>query len=71
MCYKTQANYVVCNELPFSTVGWVIARETVSFGVLEFESRRFSFFSSFSKFLSLVSFFRVRLSVRVSVRVRS
>ena len=25
-----------CNELPFSMVGWVIARGSVSFGVLEF-----------------------------------
>ena len=38
--------------MPFSKVGWVIARGTVSLGVWEFESGR-SFFSS-SKFLSLV-----------------
>ena len=44
MCYERQGNYVVCNELPFSTVGWVIVRGAVSFGVLEFESGRFSFF---------------------------
>ena len=57
--------------MPFSTVGWVIEPETVCFGVWEFESGRFSFFFfPFSKFLSLVSFFRVRLSVRVRFRVR-
>ena len=32
-CYKRQGNEIICNELPFSTVGWVIARGTVSFGV--------------------------------------
>ena len=60
----------ICNELPSSTVGWVIARGTVSFGVWEFESGRFSFSFFFSKFLSLVSHFRVRLSVRIGFRVR-
>ena len=64
---------MICNELPFSTVGWVIARGTVSFGVRILKV--FSlFFFPFSKFLSLVSFLRVRFSVRlrfrVSVRVR-
>ena len=58
---------MICNELPFNTVGWVIARGTVSLGVWEFESGRFS---PFSKFLSLVSFFRVRLRFGVSVRAR-
>ena len=67
-CYKRQGNYVVCNELPSGTVGWVIVRDTVSFGVWEFESGRFSFFPPFSKFLSLVSFFRVRLSARFRFR---
>ena len=38
-------------------------------GIWEFESGRFSIFFSFSKFLSLVSLFRVRLSVTVSVSV--
>ena len=59
--------------MPGSTVGWVIISDTVSFTFLEFESGRFFFFP-FSKFLSLVSFFRVRLSVRLrfrdSVRIR-
>ena len=59
----------ICNELPSSTVGWVIARGTVSFGVWEFESGRFSFSFFFSKFLSLVSHFRVRLSVMIGFRV--
>ena len=62
-----QRKYVVCNELPGSMVGWVIVRNTVSFGVWEFESGRF--FSFLSKFLFLVSFFRIRLSIRVSVRI--
>ena len=71
LCYKRQGNYVVCNELPSGTVGWVtVVRGTVSFGVWEVESVRFSFFSPFSKFLSLVSFFSVRLSVSVRFRVR-
>ena len=48
-------------------MGWVIVRGAVSFGVWGFEFGRFSFF--FSKFLSLVSFFRVRLSVRFRVRI--
>ena len=56
--------------MPSSTVGWVIVRGTVSFGVWEFESGRFSFSFFFSKFLSLVSHFRVRLSVRIGFRVR-
>ena len=37
--------------------------------VWEFESGRFSFFFPFSRFLSLVSFFRARLSVSVRFRV--
>ena len=65
LCYKRQGNYVVCNELPSNTVGWVIVRGTVSFGIWKVLSLFF-----FSKFLSLVSFFRVRLSVRVRFRVR-
>ena len=54
LCYKRQGNYVVCNELPFSTVGWVIERETVCLGVRIW---KVLFFFTFSKFLSLVSFF--------------
>ena len=41
--------------------------------VLEFRSSNpegFLFFLPFSKFLSLVSFFRVRLSVRLRFRIR-
>ena len=56
--------------MPFSTVGWVIAHGTVSFGVWEFESGWLILSFFFSKFLSLVSFFRVRLSVRLRFRVR-
>ena len=56
--------------MPGSTVGWVIISDTVSFTFLEFESGRFFFFFPFSKFLSLDSFFRVRLSVLVRFRVR-
>ena len=48
--------------LTLSTVGWVIVHGAVSFGV---RIKKVLFFSPFSKFLSLVSFFRVRLSVRV------
>ena len=48
-----------------------IAHGTVSFAVFRVRIRKvFSFFFSFSKFLSLVSFFRVKVRVRVSVRVR-
>ena len=65
-CYKRQGNYEVCSELPSGTVGWIVARGTVGFGSFV-GSLFFSFF--FSKFLSLVSFFRVRLSVRVTVSV--
>ena len=58
--------------MPSSTVGWIIVCGPVSFRVWEFESRRFSLvlFFPFSKFLSLVSFFRVKLSVRFRCRVR-
>ena len=35
LCYKTQGNYVVSNELPSDTVGWVIARGTMGLGNLE------------------------------------
>ena len=62
LCYKRQGNYVVCNELPSGTVGWVtVVRGTVSLGVWEFESVRFSFFSPFSNFLSLVFFLALGL----------
>ena len=47
ICYKRQGNHTVWNELPFSTVGWVVARETEGFyRVLWFKSRRFSIFKS-------------------------
>ena len=37
------------SELSSDTVGWVVARGTVDFGVLEFDSGRFSLlFSPFS-----------------------
>ena len=39
--------------MPFSTVGWVIVRGTVSFGVWEYESGRFSFPPPLFKFLFL------------------
>ena len=72
LCYKSQGNYAVCNELSSGTVGWVVARGTVGFVSFVVRTRKVFFFplSSFSKFLSPVSFFRVRLSVRLSVRVR-
>ena len=51
MCYyKRQGNQAVWNELPFSTVGWVVAQEPVFYRVLWFESKRFSIFSVFSLF---------------------
>ena len=70
--FKTQGNYVVCNELPSGTVGWVVARGTVGLGSFVVQIRKVLFFYFFSKFLSLVSFFyfRVRLSVRLRVKVR-
>ena len=70
--YKRQGSYVVCNELLGRTVGWVIVRDTDTFGVWEFEPGSFFVVVLFLSFFSLVSFFRVRLrlSVRVSVRVR-
>ena len=54
-------------NLPFSTVGWVIACGTVSLGVRILKV--VSFFFPFSKFLSLVSLFRVRLSVILRLRL--
>ena len=66
MCYKKQGDYVVCSELPSGTVGWVVARGAVGFGSLVVRIRKVFFFS---KFLSLVSLFRVRLSVRLSARL--
>ena len=68
LCYKRQGNYAVCNGLSSGTVGWVIVRGAVGFGVRILKV--FSFFSPFSKFLSLVSFFRVQLSVRFRCRFR-
>ena len=59
--------------MPSSTVGWVIARGTVGFGVWEFESGRFSLFCLFFLFLSFSSQgyrFSVRLRFRVRVKVR-
>ena len=45
--------------------------ERLVLGVLQFESGRFSScFFPFSKFLSLVSFFIVRVRVRVRIRFR-
>ena len=53
------------------TMTFFIVRGTVSLGVWEFESGRFSFFFlPFSKFFfPLVSSFRVRFSVRVRIKV--
>ena len=65
---------MICNEMPFGTAGWVIARGTVFWSLGVLIRKVLSLFFPFSKFLSLDSFFRVRLSVmvrfRVSVRVR-
>ena len=66
---RTNFLSITCNELPSSTVDWVIACRTVSFRVGS-SNPEGSLFSPFSKFLSLVSFFRVRLSVWLSFRVR-
>ena len=55
--------------MPFCTVGWVVARGTVDFGSFVVRIRKVLNFFPFSKFLSLVSFFRVRLRVSVSVSV--
>ena len=48
LCCKRQGNYVVCNELPSDTVGWVVPRGTVGFG---------SFAVRIRKVLSLFPFF--------------
>ena len=60
LCYKRQGNYGVCNELPFSTVGWLVARGAVGYGSFVVRIRKVLFFS-FSKFLSLVSFLELGL----------
>ena len=59
LCYKRQGNYAVCNELPSGTVGWIVVRGTVGFGSFVVRIRKVLFFFqvTFSKFLSLVSFF--------------
>ena len=53
LCYKTQGNSVVCNELPSDTVGWVVACGTVGFGSFVVQIRKVLFFSPFPKFLFL------------------
>ena len=71
LCNKRQGNYVVCNELPSGLVDWVVARGEVGFGSFGVRTRKvLSCFFQVSKFLSLVSFFWVRLSIRLNVRVR-
>ena len=65
LCSKRQGNYVVCSELQSGTVGWVVARGTVGFRI-----RKVLLFFPFSKFLSLVSFFSVRLKVRLRIVLR-
>ena len=49
LCYKSQGNYVVCNELSSGTVGWVVARGTVGFEsfVVRIQKVLFFFSSSF------------------------
>ena len=42
----------------------------MGFGNFVVQIRKVLFFFPFSNFLSLVSFFRVKLSVRISVRVK-
>ena len=52
------------------TVGWVVAHGTVGFRSFVVRIRKvLFFFFPFSKFLSLVSLFRVGLSVRLSIRL--
>ena len=65
MCYKRQGKQELCNELPFSTVGWVVAREPEGFILFCGSNPEGSHF-----FLSLYFFLRVRFRVRVRVRVR-
>ena len=65
LCYKTQGNYAVFNELPSGTVGWVVVRGTVGLG--NFCSSSFLSFFPLFPFLGLG--FSVRLSVRLRVRI--
>ena len=66
LCSKRQGNYVVCSELQSGTVGWVVARGTVGFRI-----RKVLLFFPFSKFLSLVSFFSVRLRIVLRFRFQT
>ena len=68
---KRQGNYVVCNESPSGTVGWIVARGAAGFRLFCSSNPEGSLsFFLFSKFLSSVSLFRVRVRVRVVVRIR-
>ena len=60
MCYKRQGKQELCNELPFSTVGWVVAREPEGFILFCGSNPEGSHFL----------FFRVRVRVRFTFRVR-
>ena len=70
LCRKRQGNYVVCNKLPSGTVGWIVARGTVSFWEFCSLNPEGSPFFPSSKLPSLVFFARVSLNVRAGVRVR-
>ena len=71
MCYKRQGNYVVCNEPPSGTVGWIVARGAAGFRLFCSSNPEGSLsFFLFSKFLSSVSLFRVRVRVVIRIRVR-
>ena len=57
-CYKTQGNYVVCNELKSGTVGWIgRTRNGGVLGSFVVRIRKVKKKIPFSKFLPLVSFF--------------
>ena len=68
LCYKRDGNYVACNELPSGTVGCIVALGAVGLGTFVVRRKVPGFFWPFSKFLSSVSFFRVRVRLVTCVR---
>ena len=66
MCYNRQRN-TSCRT---GTVGWVVAPRSGVFWLFCSSNPEVYLFFIFSKFLTSVSFFRVRFSVRVMIRVR-
>ena len=66
ICDKMQGKHVVCSELPFSTVGCVVAREPVGFREFRGSNREgscFFFLFFFSKFLSFLFFLDLGLGL--------